>query len=101
MLPGATRKQRDAAAALNVLLQADRKDPKLLAKIRATFTRLDLDGNGSLDSEELQILYSCVELPPSCPSVEQLVEKFDENNDGKIQFAEFEHLMVWVIRHRK
>ena len=55
-------------------LRCDLKIPKLAAQTRATFTKLDLDGNGTLDRDELntlavRLLHRPEELEPDglCP----------------------------------
>lgn len=98
-LEGASRQQRDTAAALHLLLQATKKDDKLPAKIRACFNKLDVDHNGHLDANELEMVCRIVDLPPPSPSIDKLVAKFDQNQDGNIQYAEFERLMRWIISH--
>lgn len=95
-LEGGTRKQRSALESLNLLLQVSTRDPKLAAQMRATFTKMDIDGNGTLCRNELQIVYDCVH-KPAHPSVDELIAEYDANHDGKIQFSEFERLMGWVI----
>lgn len=95
-LEGGTRKERSALESLKLLLQVSMRDPKLSAQMRATFTKMDIDGNGTLCRNELQIVYDCVHQPVH-PSVDELIAEYDANHDGKIQFSEFERLMCWVI----
>lgn len=96
-LEGSTRKERDAAEAVHSLLQLSARDPKLSAKMRAAFTRMDVNGNGTLERGELEIVYKSAKLSPSQPSLDDLIARYDANHDEKIQFSEFERLMRWVL----
>jgi len=96
-LDGGTRKERDAAESIHLLLQVSSRDPKLSAQMRATFTKLDINGNGALEKEEFQTVYRAVKIPPPKPSLDELMSQYDANHDGKLQFAEFERLITWVL----
>jgi Ca2+-binding EF-hand superfamily protein len=95
-LQGNTRKERNAFEAMHQLMQISSRDPKLSAKLRQSFTKLDMDGNGTLNREEFQIVYANLKTPG--PSLEDLMSQYDANHDGVIQFAEFERLMKWAIK---
>merc|ERR1712098_306527 len=96
-LRGSTRKERSAFEAMHLLLQTSARDPRLPAKLRASFTKLDLNGNGTLDREEIQIVYDSINPPSPKPSLDELMSQYDANHDGVMQFGEFERLMMWVI----
>lgn len=98
-LPGATRKQRDAAAALDTLLRTSAQDDKLATKMRATFQKLDNNSNGALERGELEMLYQVTSIRE--PPLDELIAKYDANHDGVIQFPEFERLVRWVMSRRK
>lgn len=98
-LPGATRKQRDAAAALELLLRTSKHDDKLPVKLRATFTKLDLNSNGKLDRSELEVIYQITSIQD--PPLDELIARYDANHDGVIQFPEFERLIGWVMSRRR
>jgi len=83
-----------------LLLSVSLRDERLQAKMRSTFTKLDLDSNGSLDRSELLITYELADLRPPMPSLDELIDRYDANHDGKIQFCEFEQLMKWVMSKR-
>jgi len=93
-LQGETRQERTAYAAMQALLQTSRHDSKLQAKCRATFRKLDMNGNGALSPEQFQIVYNSV--PSQCPnlSLEEMMAKFDKRGDGALQFGEFEALVT-------
>eukprot|EP00746_Dinoflagellata_sp_MGD_P097542 gnl/MRDRNA2_/MRDRNA2_39142_c0_seq1.p1 gnl/MRDRNA2_/MRDRNA2_39142_c0~~gnl/MRDRNA2_/MRDRNA2_39142_c0_seq1.p1 ORF type:complete len:558 (+),score=90.72 gnl/MRDRNA2_/MRDRNA2_39142_c0_seq1:246-1676(+) len=55
--------------------------------LRSTFAELDEDGDGKLDSDELQELCSRLGYDPD--KVDDIVQLFDETGDGKIDFDEF------------
>lgn len=96
-LQGETRQERSAYAAMHLLLQTSKHDAKLAAKIRATFQKLDMNGNGSLDSKQFQVVYNCIDAHPSKPSLEEMLSKYDTNGDGALQFSEFQALMTAMI----
>jgi len=61
-----------------------------------TFDALDLDGNGSIDIDELQLGFSKqgnMATPLTVSALEDLIKMFDTNNDGVLQRDEFVKLM--------
>jgi len=61
--------------------------------IKDQFQALDRDGNGFIDIKELEtfIMHQGMNIPQE--QIQELVEKIDTNQDGKIQFEEFERVM--------
>merc|ERR1739842_292583 len=96
-LQGNNRKERNAFEAMHNILRLSTRDPKMIAKLRAGFTKLDMDNNGSLDREEFQIVYTNVSnfKKVQVPSLEELMIQYDGNHDGLIQYVEYERLMKW------
>jgi len=62
-----------------------------LEEYKAAFQRIDTDGSGYLEIEEIEALLTEVynETPPSF-EVTTFLEFFDSNNDGRISWEEFE-----------
>lgn len=96
-LEGGTRKERDAAESMHLLLQVSSCDPKLSAQMRSTFTKLDINSTGTLDKDEFRTVYMAVKIPPPKPSLDEFMSQYDVNHDGIIQFAEFERLVTCVL----
>ena len=58
-------------------------------EVTALFSKMDSDGDGSIDAEELKdglLKLNLADLPPS--QVDRLVQEFDSDNDGKISLEE-------------
>jgi len=96
-LQGETRQERAAYASMHALLQTNKHDTKLSAKCRATFKKLDMNGNGSLSRDQLHIVYACLSTQLTTRSLEELLAQFDKNGDGALQFVEFEALVTSLI----
>ena len=65
-----------------------------VAEIKEAFKELDVDGNGTITSEELQnvILLFGEKLPETVINV--MVEMADTDGDGKINFEEFLQMAI-------
>lgn len=61
--------------------------------IKRTFDMLDIDKDGNIDVEELERFISNQGMNIPQEELQLLVEKIDTNQDGKIQFSEFEQIM--------
>ncbi|KAL3827581.1 hypothetical protein ACHAXA_002078 [Cyclostephanos tholiformis] len=62
-----------------------------LEEYRAAFRRLDTDGNGYLERDEIEAMLSEVyEGKPPAFETTTFLEFFDSNNDGRISWEEFE-----------
>ena len=58
--------------------------------IRAAFNRYDLDGNGTLDRNEIEaMLRELKKKPPTKNQLNKIFEQADTNGDGAISFDEF------------
>ena len=83
-----------------IFLSAKKKDLKAtlsedeVAEIKEAFKELDVDGNGTITSEELQnvILLFGEKLPETVINV--MVEMADTDGDGKINFEEFLQMAI-------
>ena len=63
-------------------------------EVEALFSKIDVDGNGQIDSEELKeslLKLNLADLPPS--QVDRLISQFDSDSDGLISYDE----LVYVI----
>ena len=62
-----------------------------MADYKNAFDRLDMDGSGYIESSEIQGLFDDV-YEGKAPQVEinAFIQFFDQNNDGKISWEEFE-----------
>jgi Ca2+-binding EF-hand superfamily protein len=67
--------------------------------IRRTFNILDRDKDGNIDTKELErfILNQGMNIPQE--ELQQLIEKIDTNQDGKIQLSEFESIMHKMLNN--
>jgi hypothetical protein len=66
-----------------------------LAKVERTFSRIDVDGSGFLDREELKLLMS--ELGKECtePFLDRIMAEMDPGGDGEVSLEEFKD---WWVR---
>ncbi|KAK9795508.1 hypothetical protein WJX73_001295 [Symbiochloris irregularis] len=71
-------------------LQAEARQDDL----KQLFDRIDVDGNGQLDRSELQSALSELGLPCSSDYLGEMLEQYDENHDGAVDFTEFEHYVA-------
>eukprot|EP00486_Rosalina_sp_Unknown_P001629 CAMPEP_0201565376 /NCGR_PEP_ID=MMETSP0190_2-20130828/4469_1 /ASSEMBLY_ACC=CAM_ASM_000263 /TAXON_ID=37353 /ORGANISM="Rosalina sp." /LENGTH=181 /DNA_ID=CAMNT_0047982799 /DNA_START=1126 /DNA_END=1671 /DNA_ORIENTATION=+ len=67
-------------------------------EVKRHFTRLDKDGNGYLDADELKLLLIDMGFAPSkaIKEAQEMLEAADQDGDGQVDFEEFKQ--VW---HRK
>eukprot|EP00939_MAST-03C_sp_MAST-3C-sp1_P003541 g3541.t1 len=62
--------------------------------LRAVFDRIDLDGNGVLDHDELCRGFEERGIVFTSDTITGLMEIADKNGDGVIQYEEFEDMMT-------
>mmetsp|Transcript_2684 Transcript_2684/g.4868 ORF Transcript_2684/g.4868 Transcript_2684/m.4868 type:complete len:707 (-) Transcript_2684:911-3031(-) len=58
------------------------------------FQKVDIDGNGELDKEELSQLFAKLDCRPTSAELDEVMKELDHDNDGKISEADF---AVWYI----
>ena len=65
------------------------------AELRRAFREIDLNGNGSLDADELRAHFekSGLSKDVSADELERLMAELDTNGDGVIQYEEFLELL--------
>lgn len=66
---------------------------KFMEDMYDAFSVFDIDGNGSITKEELQIVMTNVGDPPSDEEAAAMVAKYDIDGNGSIQFDEFLAMM--------
>jgi len=64
--------------------------------IKATFTQFDRDGDGTISTDELLTVLNATGLDPTRDDIEELVNLFDMDESGNLDFSEFLNLMVMV-----
>jgi NADH dehydrogenase FAD-containing subunit len=79
---------------------------KMMDKLAELFTAADADLDGSLSLDELRALFKVIlpeypHLQPYSHGVKKLLEKYDVNQDGKLQLDEFQTLLTEVDRELK
>lgn len=57
------------------------------------FHRWDMNKDGLLDGHEIQNMFQCLRIPISPSGLHAIVQYFDEDMDGKLNFREF--LLMW------
>ena len=73
-------------------------------KIKEAFGRFDKDGNGEITAEELQNIFTLVGERDvegkflTLAQVKKIISRFDDNNDGILQYEEFAKL--WMAKRR-
>ena len=66
--------------------------------LRADFTRLDLDGTGMINAEELSKLITEKHLNLSGKEIAELIREVDYQGNGKINYSEFLSATIDVKR---
>jgi len=62
--------------------------------LRNTFREFDLNGDGVLGSDELQALLVKLQISVERRYLSALLKKFDNNNNGVIEFEEFVNFLI-------
>jgi len=71
-------------------------DPDLASQLIDTFSRVDVDNNGSLDFDEFKQCLNYLEYA-NMSNAENLFRGRDGNEDGKINFTEFVALVLSLL----
>jgi len=69
-------------------------DEDMLDQIAAAFMKADIDGSGTLDSQEFTDLLIDLNLSYRREYVERIFRKIDVNNDRQLSFVELKYVMV-------
>ena len=68
--------------------------------LRAAFQIFDKDGDGSISREELKQVFGDGHVSKRGEQVwDEIMNEVDKNQDGEIQFEEFEEAMKIVLQH--
>lgn len=70
-------------------------------RIKEAFEMFDEDGSGAISSEELQLVLTrpgTADEKLSLKEIDAIIARFDDNNDGELQFEEFAEL--WTAKRR-
>lgn len=70
------------------------------AKFTAAFNLLDADGDGEIDSAELNTVMTRLGYKPHADDLADLIALADENDDGTINLREFLQLMVGAVKDK-
>lgn len=62
-------------------------------QLQLVFRTIDLDGNGTLDHDELKIAFHAVQMPISDDEISALIKEVDSDGDGALNFEEFKQYM--------
>lgn len=96
-----SRVRRGACACAQSYAEAIRIAEERESKVSAQFDKYDLDGSKTIDLTELMSLLEELGLLKNVSDTEdfaqQIFYKFDENDDGVIDFDEFKKLYNWCI----
>lgn len=80
---------------LNILFTINSENPEYLSskQLEDRFYAIDSDRSGSLDRCELKEVFKSMGVPISEIALSDIMGKFDKDNDGTIDFEEFERVM--------
>jgi len=66
---------------------------KELKELRATFSKFDANGDGSIDSDELAVIMEMIGQKCTVEELDNLMKEADADGDGTVSFVEFCALM--------
>jgi hypothetical protein len=80
---------------LNLIFTINSENPEFLSQeaLKERFNAIDTDGSGCLDRCELKEVFSGMGVPISEKALSDIMDRFDDDNDGTIDFAEFERVI--------
>lgn len=67
------------------------RDP--VDRLREVFSKLDIDGTGKITSRALKRLSRLVGVPIEDEELDDMIDQFDRNNVGSIDFEDFQRIM--------
>lgn len=80
---------------VNILFTINSENPEYLntQQLEDRFNQIDSDGNGLLDRGELKEMFKGMGIPISEMALSDIIDWFDDDNDGLINFNEFQSVM--------
>ncbi|CAD5112518.1 DgyrCDS1730 [Dimorphilus gyrociliatus] len=75
---------------------AEQLQPEVIAEIQEVFSFFDKDGDGCITTRELGPVLRSLGHNPADSEINRLLEEFDEDGSGTLDFTEFLTLMVRV-----
>ena len=64
------------------------------SRLHVIFNQIDTDGSGELEFDEIKQLFKLEKIEISDKELKSMMAKIDENNDGVIDFEEFEQVKI-------
>ena len=71
---------------------------EMLEEYKEAFELFDKDGDGTISTGELKNLLKCFDLDLPDEEVQELIKKYDENNQGSLGFDQLKEVMRNVER---
>lgn len=71
---------------------AEEFDKLMAPKLEAVFKKIDADGSGTLDADELQEAFAAVGRPSDPETIQNAIKSLDTDGDGVISLDEFKAL---------
>lgn len=69
-------------------------DDEYMEQVKAAFEIMDIDQNGYIDPPELKEVMTRFGLRLSDEDVEEMINEADMDGDGRVNYDEFEYLMM-------
>mmetsp|Transcript_1357 Transcript_1357/g.2288 ORF Transcript_1357/g.2288 Transcript_1357/m.2288 type:complete len:394 (-) Transcript_1357:205-1386(-) len=60
-----------------------------LDEMRQIFSRVDINGNGSVEANELRVMFETLDIPANPNDIVNIMKDLDKSEDSKISFDEF------------
>ena len=83
---------RNTAGTVKGMLTSDQ-----LAEMHEVFDLFDKDGDGTINTQEFKVLFRCFGIKLNDEQIEVLVNEYDADGSGEIDFDEFCEMMSKVI----
>ena len=74
--------------------------PAEVEEVSVLFEELDLDGSGSIDIEELRVVFDKMEETVTDDRLQELIDEVDEDGSGTVDYEEFFSWYLTFLRLR-